>query len=212
MARQPGHARTVRLASTCRFPAGAGAGRTIPARVRLGRRASRLRRHARAQRRRTGAHWPTIRKSSRSAKPGWTTIACRATSNGSASVFAPTSAPRARCGKPLIIHTRAASEDTMRIMREEGAGTEAGGAGGVMHCFTESLAVAEAAMEMGFYISFSGIVTFKSAKRLAGGGAGRAAGAHADRNRFAVPGAGAVPRQDERARIRAACRRIPGDS
>lgn len=69
-------------------------------------------------------------------------------------------------GKPLIIHTRAASEDTIRIMREEGAGTNAGGAGGVMHCFTESLAVAEAAIEMGFYISFSGIVTFKSAKDL----------------------------------------------
>lgn len=69
-------------------------------------------------------------------------------------------------GKPLIIHTRAASEDTLRIMREEGAGTDQGGAGGVMHCFTESLAVAEAAMAMGFYISFSGIVTFKSAKEL----------------------------------------------
>lgn len=69
-------------------------------------------------------------------------------------------------GKPLIIHTRAASEDTIRIMREEGAGTNAGGAGGVMHCFTESLEVAKAAMEMGFYISFSGIVTFKSAKDL----------------------------------------------
>lgn len=69
-------------------------------------------------------------------------------------------------GKPLIIHTRSASEDTLRIMREEGAGTSAGGAGGVMHCFTESLEVAEAAMEMGFYISFSGIVTFKSAREL----------------------------------------------
>ncbi|SDX13750.1 TatD DNase family protein [Collimonas sp. OK242] len=69
-------------------------------------------------------------------------------------------------GKPLIIHTRAASADTIRIMREEGAGTDAGGAGGVMHCFTESLEVAEAAMAMGFYISFSGIVTFKSAKEL----------------------------------------------
>ena len=69
-------------------------------------------------------------------------------------------------GKPLIIHTRAASEDTIRIMREEGAGTDKGGAAGVMHCFTESLEVAEAAMEMGFYISFSGIVTFKSAKEL----------------------------------------------
>lgn len=69
-------------------------------------------------------------------------------------------------GKPLIIHTRSASADTIRIMQEESAGTNAGGAGGVMHCFTESLAVAEAAMAMGFYISFSGIVTFKSAKEL----------------------------------------------
>jgi TatD DNase family protein len=68
--------------------------------------------------------------------------------------------------KPLIIHTRSASDDTIRIMQEEGAGSEQGGAAGVMHCFTESLAVAEAALAMGFYISFSGIVTFKSAKDL----------------------------------------------
>src|SRR3954466_7103176 len=65
-------------------------------------------------------------------------------------------------GKPLIIHTRASAEDTLRIMREEGADK----AGGVMHCFTESLEVAKAAMDLGFYISFSGIVTFKSAKDL----------------------------------------------
>jgi TatD DNase family protein len=68
--------------------------------------------------------------------------------------------------KPLIIHTRAASEDTIRVMREERAGTDQGGVAGVMHCFTESLEVAEAALAMGFYISFSGIVTFKSAKDL----------------------------------------------
>lgn len=66
------------------------------------------------------------------------------------------------CGKPLIIHTRSSSADTMRLMQEEGAGD----AGGVMHCFTESLAVAEAAMKLGFYISFSGIVTFKNAREL----------------------------------------------
>jgi TatD DNase family protein len=71
-----------------------------------------------------------------------------------------------QAGKPLIIHTRAAAEDTLAIMREEGAGLDDGGAGGVMHCFTESLAVAEAAIAMGFYISFSGIVTFKSATEL----------------------------------------------
>lgn len=69
-------------------------------------------------------------------------------------------------GKPLIIHTRSASADTLRIMAEEGAGTDKGGPAGVMHCFTESLEVAQAALAMGFYISFSGIVTFKSAKEL----------------------------------------------
>lgn len=69
-------------------------------------------------------------------------------------------------GKPLIIHTRAASEDTLRILKEEKAGTGDGGVAGVMHCFTESQAVATAAMAMGFYISFSGIVTFKNAKDL----------------------------------------------
>ncbi len=66
------------------------------------------------------------------------------------------------CGKPLIIHTREAAADTLRIMREEGAGQ----ARGVMHCFTESWEVAAAAIDMGFYISFSGIVTFKNAKDL----------------------------------------------
>lgn len=66
------------------------------------------------------------------------------------------------CGKPLIIHTRAAAGDTLRIMREEGAGQ----VGGVMHCFTESQTVADAALAMGFHISFSGIVTFKSAVEL----------------------------------------------
>ena len=65
-------------------------------------------------------------------------------------------------GKPLIIHTRSASDDTIKILKEEGAER----IGGVMHCFTESYQVAKAAMEMGFFISFSGIVTFKSAKEL----------------------------------------------
>jgi len=64
--------------------------------------------------------------------------------------------------KPLIIHTRSAADDTLRIMAEEGADK----AGGVMHCFTENLEVANAAIEMGFYISFSGIVTFKNATQI----------------------------------------------
>lgn len=67
-----------------------------------------------------------------------------------------------KSGKPLIIHTRSAAEDTLKIMREENAAK----IGGVMHCFTESLEVAEAAIDMGFYISFSGIVTFKNALDL----------------------------------------------
>jgi TatD DNase family protein len=64
--------------------------------------------------------------------------------------------------KPLIIHTRSSSADTLRILKEEGADR----IGGVMHCFTETTEVAKAAIDMGFYISFSGIVTFKSAKDL----------------------------------------------
>lgn len=66
------------------------------------------------------------------------------------------------CGKPLIIHTREARDDTLRILREENAGS----AGGVMHCFTETWEAAEAALDLGFYISFSGIVTFKNAHAL----------------------------------------------
>jgi len=65
-------------------------------------------------------------------------------------------------GKPLVIHTRSASADTLRIMEEEGAAE----VGGVMHCFTESQAVADAAIAMNFVISFSGIVTFKNARDL----------------------------------------------
>ena len=67
-----------------------------------------------------------------------------------------------QAGLPLIIHTRDAAADTLAIMREEGAEQ----VGGVMHCFTETLEVAEAAMAMNFYVSFSGIVTFKNASAL----------------------------------------------
>jgi len=63
-------------------------------------------------------------------------------------------------GLPLVVHTRSASDDTLRILREEGA------ARGVFHCFTETLAVAAAALELGFYISFSGILTFRNAVEL----------------------------------------------
>ncbi|MDD2740735.1 MAG: TatD family hydrolase [Rhodocyclaceae bacterium] len=63
------------------------------------------------------------------------------------------------CGKPLVIHTRESADDTLRILEEEGAQA----VGGVMHCFTESWEVAQRALDLGFYISFSGIVTFKNA-------------------------------------------------
>ena len=64
--------------------------------------------------------------------------------------------------KPLVIHTREAVEDTLAILKEEGASE----VGGILHCFTESLAVAEAAIELGFYISISGIVSFKKAEQV----------------------------------------------
>jgi TatD DNase family protein len=67
-----------------------------------------------------------------------------------------------KCHKPLIVHTRESAVDTLKIMSEEGAAE----VGGVMHCFTESLEVALAAIEMNFYISFSGIVTFKKATQI----------------------------------------------
>lgn len=65
-----------------------------------------------------------------------------------------------QCGKPLIIHSRDAREDTIDVMAEE----DAAQAGGVMHCFAEDWAMAERALALGFYISFSGIVTFKNAR------------------------------------------------
>jgi TatD DNase family protein len=63
---------------------------------------------------------------------------------------------------PLIIHTRNAQDDTISIMKEEGANS----ATGVMHCFTESYEMAKQAIDLGFYISFSGIITFKNAETL----------------------------------------------
>jgi TatD DNase family protein len=68
--------------------------------------------------------------------------------------------------KPLVIHTRSASADTLALLREEGESGAVGSAGGVFHCFTETMEVARAALDLGFYISFSGIVTFKTAQDL----------------------------------------------
>jgi TatD DNase family protein len=68
--------------------------------------------------------------------------------------------------KPLVIHTRSASADTLALLDEEGEDGSEGSAGGVFHCFTETAEVARAALARGFYISFSGIVTFKTAQDL----------------------------------------------
>ncbi len=65
-------------------------------------------------------------------------------------------------GLPLVVHTRSASDDTLAILQEEGAGQVRG----VFHCFTETMAVAKAALAMGFHISFSGILTFRNAEEL----------------------------------------------
>ena len=65
-------------------------------------------------------------------------------------------------GLPLVVHTRSASADTLAILREEGAER----CGGVFHCFTETMEVARAALDLGFYVSFSGILTFKTATDL----------------------------------------------
>ncbi|AVO47828.1 DNAase [Melaminivora suipulveris] len=67
---------------------------------------------------------------------------------------------------PLVIHTRSASDDTLAILREEGEDGAGNRAGGVFHCFTETAQVARAALDLGYYISFSGIVTFKNAQDL----------------------------------------------
>jgi TatD DNase family protein len=66
------------------------------------------------------------------------------------------------CGKPLVIHTRSAAADTLALLREEHGGE----AGGVFHCFTEDWSVAQEALELGFHLSFSGIVTFRNAVTL----------------------------------------------
>ncbi len=69
-------------------------------------------------------------------------------------------------GKPLVVHTRSAAQDTLSILREEGETGGSGSAGGVFHCFTEDADTARAALDLGFYISFSGILTFKTAQNL----------------------------------------------
>ena len=104
-------------------------------------------------------------------------------------------------GLPLVIHSRDADEDMAAILREE---TAAGPFKALLHCFTSSRELAEAALALGAYISFSGVVTFKNSRRTAQDRRNRAAGAPAGRNRRALPRADAPSRQDQRAGL---CRR-----
>ena len=152
----------------------------------------------------TWSSWRGCRRSSPSARPGSTTTA----SNGRSVADMDWQRERFRVHiraarrprLPLVIHTRSASDDTLAMLREEGADARAGG---VFHCFTETAAVARAALDLGFYISFSGILTFKNAAGPARGGALRAAGPLPDRDRQPVSRAGAVSRQDQHPGLRA---------
>ena len=107
-----------------------------------------------------------------------------------------------RAGKPLVIHTRSASADT--LADPAGGGRAAQARGGVFHCFTETAEVARAALDLGFYISFSGILTFKNAADLREVAALRAAGPLLIETDSPYLAPGAVPRQDQHAGLRAA--------
>ncbi len=96
---------------------------------------------------------------------------------------------------PVIIHTREATDDTFRILAEEGAGEVRG----VFHCFTGDEAMARAALEIGFHVSFAGIVTFPRAEAIRAGGADGAGRSRPRRDRRAVPRARPAPREAQRA-------------
>jgi hypothetical protein len=101
-----------------------------------------------------------------SVKPGSTTTGRRTSPNGSESASGRISGQPGLAAKPLVVHTRDSAADTLRVLKEEGADT----VGGVMHCFTENWDIASLALDLGFYLSFSGIVTFKNAADRQGGG------------------------------------------
>ena len=104
----------------------------------------------------------------------------------------------ATSGCPLIIHTREADDETASLLEEEGAGE----AGGVIHCFTGGQELARRALALGFYISFSGIMAFPRAEVIQEVARTVPAGPAARRDRRALPGPAAPPRQAQRARVR----------
>ena len=105
-------------------------------------------------------------------------------------------------GLPLEIHTRDADDDTLAILEDEHARNGAFPA--ILHCYTGGPKLAERAVELGLYVSFTGVVTFKKSEALARHRPRRAARSSARRDRRAVPGARAVSRQDQRAVLRRA--------
>lgn len=115
-------------------------------------------------------HWAACHGCWVSAKPGLTTtgsmVATWPTSEWQRNRFRTHIRAARQFAKPLVIHTRNAAMDTLAILREAGEDGSAGSAGGVFHCFTEDAPTARAALDLGFYISFSGILTFKSAQTI----------------------------------------------
>ncbi len=109
-------------------------------------------------------------------------------------------------GLPLVIHTRSASDDTLAILAREGAGRVRG----VFHCFTETQEVAQGALDLGFHVSFSGILTFRNAQALRDVARMVPDGPPADRDRQPVPGASAASWQDQPAGLRRARRAAGG--
>ena len=110
-----------------------------------------------------------------------------------------------RTGLPLVIHTRDADDDTLAILEEEHARNGAFPA--ILHCYTGGAEARRRAVELGLYVSFSGVVTFKKSEALRDIAARRAARSAAGRDRCAVPGAGAVSRQDATSRPTSCIRR-----
>ena len=104
-------------------------------------------------------------------------------------------------GLPLVIHTRSASADTLAVLKDEGQGAVRG----VFHCFTETMEVAMAALDLGFHISFSGILTFRNAEALREVARAVPLDALPDRDRQPLPGAHAAPRQDQPAGLGGPC-------
>ena len=101
-------------------------------------------------------------------------------------------------GLPIVVHTREADDETADILEEEGAAE----AGGVIHCFTGGLELARRALDLGFLISFSGIVGLPAGRGDPAGGAGGAGGPPPGRDGRPVPGPAAAPREEQRARLR----------